>query len=124
MIKVKHLFDPVEPDDGLRLWVSAWGLTRDLRSWCKVDDWLAEASPSRELAEWFEQHPDGWEHFRGVYHESLDRSGVRARLLELGRLALERTITLLHAEDQPAHNAAVALYEYLADLQAYCSSDE
>ncbi len=124
MIKIKHLFDAVEPDDGNRLLVSAWGLTRDLAEWCKVDAWLGDASPPRELAEWFDRHPDGWEHFRGVYHEALSRPPLRQHLRDLSRHAIDQNITLLHTEEQPAYNAAVALYEFLADLQAYCSSDD
>jgi hypothetical protein len=33
MIKVKHFLLKVESDDGQRLWVEPFGLTKDLREW-------------------------------------------------------------------------------------------
>ena len=36
MIKVKHFLEPVEADDGLRMWIEPVGLTKDLRQWCAI----------------------------------------------------------------------------------------
>ena len=119
MIEIKHLFDTPEPNDGLRLWVGPVGLTRDLTEWCRVNRWLREGSPSPELAQWFDEHPDGWEYFRAMHHEALG-SGPSTRILHaLSRQGINEPITLLHAETNPAENAAVSLYEYLVQLQAY-----
>ena len=63
MIKIKHLMDDWEADDGQRLWVESVGLTRDLREWCKIDHILPHLGPAGELSEWFEQHPDGYDFF-------------------------------------------------------------
>ena len=83
MIKIKHLLEPVEKDDGQRLWVEPIGLTRDLQQWCRIDHVLTHLGPPRELWDWFEEHPDGYEHFRGVYHEHLSRSPYKEALQEL-----------------------------------------
>jgi uncharacterized protein YeaO (DUF488 family) len=123
MIRVKHLFDARESGDGLRLWVGPVGLTRDLAEWCHVVRWLREGSPSAALAEWFEEHPGGWEYFRARHHDELARGGAVDRLRALGQHALTENVTLLHAEDSPVENAAVSLHQYLAELQAYCSDD-
>jgi uncharacterized protein YeaO (DUF488 family) len=119
MIKVKHLMDPVEADDGQRLWVEAVGLTKDLRSWCQVGHVLPHLGPSAQVSEWFEQHPDGYDYFRGQYHEALTKSPYRQALVNLAKAAAKENYTLLHAGDDPQHNAATALYEFLSELGAW-----
>lgn len=119
MIKVKHLLDAPEEDDGARLWVEPVGLTLDLRQWCRVDHVLPHLGPPAELARWFEEHPDAYDVFRGRYHEHLSRSNLRTALAQLARLAREQNITLLHHGDNPAQNTGVALHEFLSELSAY-----
>lgn len=120
MIKVKHLLDPVEPDDGKRIWIESHGLTRDLREWCKVDHMLCHLGPSRLIARWFREHPDGYEHFRGNYHQALTQSRYLPLLREIACAAQYHHFTLLHDGDDPAHNTGVAMHEFLTELQSYC----
>ena len=119
MINVKNLFDAPEPTDGLRLSVDAFGLCRDLEEWCRVDHVLNHLGPPVELSDWFEQHPDGYEFFRAKYHEHLAAGPFTPALTELAEAGVSDDFTLLHQGDDPEHNAATALYEYLAELQAY-----
>lgn len=120
MIKIKHLLERVEPDDGQRLWVEPIGLTRELREWCRIDQLLCHFGPDKSLWEWFEEHPDGYEYFRGKYHEALAAGPHQEALLQLARLARTQNITLIHQGDDPQHNTAVALYEFLVELEAWC----
>ena len=122
MIKVKHFMDEVEPDDGYRIWVEPFGLTRDLRTWCQVHAVVTQFAPPRSLWAWFEAHhdPDAYEYFRGVYHEYLASGPCREVLKELAQGAMRSGITLLHQDDDPEHNTATALYEFLTELQSYC----
>lgn len=119
MIKVKHLLDAVEEDDGQRLWVEPIGLTKDLAEWCKVDHVLKHLGPSKKAWDWFENHPDGWEHFRGQYHDSLGRSQYRQALIMLAGAGQKENFTLLHQGSDPNHNTASALHEFLNELTAY-----
>jgi uncharacterized protein YeaO (DUF488 family) len=119
MIKVKSLFDAVEADDGARLWVEPIGLTRDLAEWCQVDHLLSNVAPPKKLSSWFEEHPDSYDDFRGRYHDHLSRSQHREALEELAKAAVDETYTLLHTGDDPEHNAAIALAEYLVELQGW-----
>lgn len=119
MIKVKHLLDTFEEDDGQRLWVEPLGLTQDLREWCRVDHLLSHLGPPRELADWFEEHPDGYEHFRGAYHELLESSPAKPLLMDLVAAARHGNFTLLHTGDDPHQNTAAALHEFLVELDAY-----
>lgn len=119
MIKIKHLFDAVEPDDGQRLWVEPIGLTRDLAEWCSAHHVLSHLGPPVVLWRWFQDHPEGYEYFRGKYHEYLGRGRRKTALQHLAAAGLKEDFTLLHQGDDPAQNSATALYEYLAELQAY-----
>lgn len=120
MIKAKHFLDRIEADDGPRLWVESVGLTRDLQEWQSVDHILTHIGPPRDLWTWFAARPDDYEEFRGRYHEWLSKSPYRPALQLLAFESLKSNITLLHACDDPAHNCATALREFIAQLEPYC----
>jgi len=124
MIKVKNIFEAVEEDDGVRLWVEPIGLTKDLQEWCQVEHLMPHLAPDPRLTAWFEEHPDGYDYFRGMYHTSLSRSAFLPSLKDLAAAAKDGTITLLHQGDDPAHNTGVALYEFLSEIQAFPSAQE
>lgn len=123
MIKIKHLMDAVEQDDGTRLWVEPIGLTKDLRQWCKVDHVLCHLGPPMGLWEWFDEHPDGYGYFRATYHDWLAQSRYKPALQELACAGLKQSFTLLYTGEDPAHNTATALYEFLSELGSYCPQD-
>jgi uncharacterized protein YeaO (DUF488 family) len=124
MIKIKHFLDAVEKDDGERLWIEPVGLTKDLKSWCKVSHVLSHIGPPRELWEWFDQHPTGYEFFRGRYHEWLGKSSYKRALEQLAKSGRSENFTLLHQGDDSEQNSATALYEYLHELEAWCPPEE
>src|SRR3954454_17969198 len=93
MIKIKHFMDAREDDDGERLWVEPTGLTKDLVEGCSVDHLLPHLGPPAELALWFEEHPDGYEYFRGNYHEHLNHNGLRKALWQLAKAGLTENFT-------------------------------
>lgn len=124
MIKVKHLMDAVEGDDGQRLWVEADGLARDLREWCKVDHVLSHLGPPKRVGEWFDEHPDGYDYYRAQYHDALAKSPYKAALRHLAKASAGETFTLLHAGDDPSRNAAAALHEFLSELAAWSTQQE
>jgi uncharacterized protein YeaO (DUF488 family) len=119
MIQVKNMFDVAEQEDGERIWVEPIGLTLDLREWCKVDHILSHLGPSMELCQWFETHPQGYEYFRAKYHDALAKSPYRAAMIQLVAAARRGSFTLIHQSDDPEHNTATALHEYLCELEAY-----
>jgi len=118
MINIKHFLDTPAPADGARIWVEPFGLTRDLCQWCRVNVLLPEIGPPRDLWAWFQEHPDGYEYFRGKYHLHLERGPHRKVLGELAQFAGESDITLLHQSDDPGENTATALFEFLSELRA------
>lgn len=123
MIKAKHLLDAVEEDDGCRIWIEAIGLTRDLCEWCDVTCSWPHLGPPLELWEWFQDHPDGYEYFRGAYHEYLSHGPYLSALGHIAQHSASQNFTLLHQGDDPANNSAVALFEFLSELSSYCQPD-
>jgi uncharacterized protein YeaO (DUF488 family) len=119
MIKIKHLLDTPESSDGERLWVEPIGLTKDLSEWCNVHHLLTNLGPPIALWRWFQDHPDGYDYFRGKYHEFLSSTRRKKVLTHLASAGLTEDFTLLHQGDDAAHNSATALYEFLSELQAY-----
>src|SRR5438045_3876505 len=99
MIKVKHFLDAADAGDGQRIWVEPLGLTKDLRQWCKVDHVMPHLGPTMQLWEWFHEHPDGYEYFRGRYHDCLSKGPYRSALQNLACAAMKETITLVHQGD-------------------------
>jgi len=119
VIKVKHLLDAVEADDGQRIWIEPIGLTLDLRDWCRIDHVLSHLGPPRETWNWFEDHPQGYEYFRAKYHEALSRSPYRTALVDLVAASRHANFTLVHQGEDAEHNTGVALHEFLSELEAY-----
>ena len=124
MFRVKHVMDPIEPEDGERLWVESVGVTKDLAEWCGVAHVASHLGPPRVLADWFEEHPDGYDFFRGCYHQQLQTSAYRETMQSMACFARRYNVTLLHAGDHPERNAATALYEFLTELEAYCPKEK
>ena len=119
MIKVKHLLEAVEENDGQRLWVEPIGLTKDLREWCRVDHVLPHLGPPLKAWKVLEDHPDAYDYFRAQYHDQLKKSKHLAALKAMANASKRETFTLLHQSDDPEHNSATALYEFLSELEAY-----
>jgi len=119
MIKIKHFLETVESDDGKRLWIEPIGLTRDLIEWCKIDHVLPHLGPPIKLWEWFEEHPDAYDFFRAQYHQFLSTGPYRPALQHLAQASAKDNFTLTHQGDDPQHNTATALYEFLSELSAY-----
>ena len=123
MINVKHFMDTAEADDGIRVWVEPMGLTNDMRTLCSVDYVLPHLGPPRDVWGWFERHPQGYEYFRGRYHEHLSSRPLKSLLQQLANAAARANLTLLHQGSDPQQNTATALYEFLCELGAYCPPD-
>lgn len=123
MIKTKHLMEAFDKEDGSRLWVEPIGLTKDLRSWCAVDHVLSHLGPPLGLWQWFAEHPDGYGYFRATYHDYLAKSRLRPALMELANAGQKETFTLVHTGDDPEHNTATALQEFLASLTGHFAAD-
>jgi uncharacterized protein YeaO (DUF488 family) len=119
MIRIKHFMDAIEEDDGQRVWVEPIGCATNLAEWCSIHHVLSNIGPPKKVWEWFQRHPDGYERFRGEYHEFLTRAPYRNALQQLANIGTRENFTLLHQGDDPGHNTASALAEFLSSLKVY-----
>lgn len=113
-LRVKRVYDPPSPQDGLRFLVDRlWprGLKKEE---CRLDGWLKEIAPSAALRRWFGHDPGRWEEFRQRYFEELRQRPEACR--DIAEKAQSRTVTLLFAARDAKHNNAVALQSYLEEL--------
>lgn len=125
MIKVKHLMDEVEPDDGQRLWVEPIGLTKDMREWCSVQEVLPQFGPPIALWRLLEtKSEDAYDYFRGRYHEHLAAGRLKPALQTLAQAGLRENFTLLHQSTDGEHNTATALRDFITELEAYIKPEE
>jgi uncharacterized protein YeaO (DUF488 family) len=109
-IRVKRVYDPPEPSDGLRVLVDRlWprGLKKEN---AHIDLWLKEAAPSAELRRWFGHDPARWDEFRRRYTAELDDNRTAFAPL----FAMRGAVTLLFGARDEKHNNAVALAEWLS----------
>ena len=118
-IRIKHFLDFVETEDRDRIWVEPIGVTKDLQEMCSIHHVLSHLGPPVKLWSWFDSRPERYDEFRARYHEHLSHGPYRQALQALAAVALKEDYTLLHQGDDPSHNTATALHEFLVELQAY-----
>lgn len=112
-IKIKRVYEPAEPGDGLRILVDRlWprGISKEA---ARIDLWLKSIAPSHELRKWYGHDPDKWPEFRKRYFSELDanRDPVKALLAHLRR----GDASFLYSSKEEKYNNAVALKEYVGE---------
>ncbi len=111
MIRVKRVYERAAAADGVRflvdqLWPRGLG-----KQEVKVNRWLKEVAPSKELRRWFGHEPAKWAEFQRRYAEELD--GRPDAWEPLRQAAEQGDITLVFGARDTEHNNAVALKKYL-----------
>lgn len=111
LIRIKRVYEPPSPDDGLRFFVDRLHPRSIKRDALKIESWLKEAAASDVLRKWFAHDASRWEEFYHGYIAELD-SHPRAwyPLLEAAR---NGSVSLLFASRDLEHNNAVVLKSYL-----------
>jgi uncharacterized protein YeaO (DUF488 family) len=113
MITIKHFLETPEVEDGMRLWVEPFGVTRDLCDWCRIGVVLSEIGPPPLLWDWFDLNPSGYESFRKIYHAYLSQPLFASLLQKILDLSERVNVTLLHQSTAASENTAAALCEFL-----------
>lgn len=112
-VRLRRIYEPPEPDDGLRVLVDRlWprGLAKDE---AHVDEWPKGLTPSAELRKWYHAGEGSYEEFRRRYEAELDAPEA-ARLLDGLRTSVRKgPVTLLTASKRPEESHARVLLELL-----------
>ena len=110
----KRVYEEPEPSDGMRVLVDRlWprGLSKER---ARVDVWLKDVAPSRDLRVWFGHDPAKFDEFRRRYEAELAEEPGRAAFAELREMARKQHVTLVFAAHDTEHCNAVVLRELLA----------
>jgi uncharacterized protein YeaO (DUF488 family) len=110
-IRVKRVYDPPSPDDGMRVLVDRlWprGLSREK---AHIDLWLKELAPSTELRKWFNHEPEKWDEFRRRYLQELQQQpeALAHAIDAMGT----GPVTLVFGAREARYNDAVALRDFI-----------
>jgi uncharacterized protein YeaO (DUF488 family) len=111
MIRLKRIYEPPSADDGIRVLVDRlWprGISKER---AKLDHWLKEIAPTGALRKWFAHDQKKWAEFRERYIKELRAN--RDAVATLKQLEHNKTITLLFAAKDEAHNEAVVIRDYI-----------
>jgi len=111
-IRIKRVYEPVNPQDGVRILVDrVWprGMRKDQ---VQSDLWLKDVAPSAALRNWFNHDRAKWEEFTNRYYLELNtKPEIVARILDLA--VVKECVTLLFSARDLDYNQAVVLRQYL-----------
>ncbi|WP_217145499.1 DUF488 domain-containing protein [Streptomyces sp. AC627_RSS907] len=100
-VRVRRIYDPPEPDDGVRVLVDRlWprGVAKDA---AHVDEWPKGLTPSAELRRWYHAGEGSYEEFAERYEAELAAPEAAELLDHVRKLAREGDVTLVTASRSP-----------------------
>ncbi|MEU3854821.1 DUF488 family protein [Streptomyces sp. NPDC029554] len=112
-VRVRRVYDPPEPQDGVRVLVDRlWprGLAKDA---ARVDEWPKALTPSTELRRWYHAGEGSYEEFAERYGAELAAEEAAEALEGVRELAREGEVTLLTASKTPEESHASVLARLL-----------
>ncbi|HLT51942.1 MAG TPA: DUF488 family protein [Arenibacter sp.] len=112
-ILIKRIYDPTSEHDGYRILVDRIWPRSVSKEHAHLDDWIKEVAPTGELRKWFDHDPKKFGEFEERYRSELkDRSDI---LLQIRKIAADRTVTLLYGAKDTEHNQAKVLQKVLEE---------
>ncbi|MFE9058063.1 DUF488 domain-containing protein [Streptomyces mutabilis] len=114
-VRVRRIYDPPEPDDGVRVLVDRlWprGVAKDA---AQVDEWPKGLTPSTELRRWYHAGEGSYEEFAERYEAELTAPEAVELLDRVRDLAGEGDVTLLTASKSPEESHASVLLRLLGE---------
>lgn len=113
-LQIKRIYDPFQERDGMRLLVDRLWPRGISKEQARLDRWVKELAPSRQLRIWFGHKPEKFEEFAVLYRAELDTSAeAQATAQQIVLQSRETMITLLYGAKDPQINHAIILKAYL-----------
>ncbi len=116
MIKLKRVYDIYEESDGYRMLVDRLWPRGVSKAKGKIDEWVKEVAPSNLLRKWFSHDESKWPEFKRLYFEELQTKEVLVHAIMEKQTG--HTVTFVYAAKDETHNNAVALKEYIENIQS------
>ncbi|MGA7826254.1 MAG: DUF488 domain-containing protein [Geobacteraceae bacterium] len=111
MIQLKRIYDPPDPDDGIRILVDRLWPRGMKKENLHMDEWIRDVAPSDALRRWFAHDPAKWDEFCRRYSIELEKNPGSWQ--PLFKAAQQGTITLLFSAHNIEQNNAVTLKLFL-----------
>jgi uncharacterized protein YeaO (DUF488 family) len=112
MLQIKRVYEPASRTDGYRVLVDRLWPRGVSKERAKLNLWLKEIAPSTELRQWFGHDPKKWPAFREKYRREVKANPTALTELK-NAIKKNRTVTLLYAAKDEAHNEAAVLVEMM-----------
>ncbi|MFJ7067692.1 DUF488 domain-containing protein [Streptomyces sp. NPDC101115] len=112
-LRVRRIYEPPEPDDGLRVLVDRLWPRGIAKADAHIDEWPKALTPSNELRRWYHGPEGEFEEFRRRYERELAEPAAAEALSELRARAAEGPVTLLTAAKDPSASHTTVLAEAL-----------
>jgi uncharacterized protein YeaO (DUF488 family) len=112
-LRLKRAYEPVEPEDGIRILIDRLWPRGVSKAEAALDDWMKEIAPSTELREWFGHDPKRWPEFQRRYKAELQQH--TEELDRIRALAKKQTVTLVYSAHDEEHNDAIVLRDVLLE---------
>ncbi|MDA8098891.1 MAG: DUF488 domain-containing protein [Nitrospiraceae bacterium] len=111
MIRIKRVYDPPSPDDGMRILIDRLWPRGLSKAAAHIDAWIRDAAPSTELRMWFHHDPARWPEFRKRFTAELrEHEEAVEAIVEAAR---KGTVTFVYSSKEEEHNNAAALKEFI-----------
>ncbi|MFI1580099.1 DUF488 domain-containing protein [Embleya sp. NPDC020630] len=114
-ISVRRVYDPVDPDDGLRVLVDRLWPRGITKADAQLDDWAKELTPSTELRRALHGGSLTEAEFGARYRAELDSPAAESARTALLTRAGTGRVTLLTAVRDPSHSHVPVLIAYLTE---------
>ncbi|WP_086351092.1 DUF488 domain-containing protein [Candidatus Enterococcus clewellii] len=112
MIYVKRAYEEPSEEDGYRVLVDRLWPRGISKEHAKIDSWLKEIAPSKELRQWFDHDPEKFDQFKEKYKEELAKdTGPMTQLL--ATIEKEKNVTLVYSAKNETMNNAVVLKAFI-----------
>lgn len=112
MFKIKSIYKPSGKKDGYRILITKSWPERLSKEDAKVDLWLKEIAPAKDIDEWVVEDSVNFVDFKDEYRSELKKKkGLIAILRKIERE--NGLVTLLHSANDPERNSAAVLRDKL-----------
>ncbi|MFC8509891.1 DUF488 domain-containing protein [Streptomyces sp. NPDC057411] len=112
-VRVRRIYEPPEPDDGLRVLVDRLWPRGLAKADARVDEWPKALTPSTELRRWYHGPEGEYAEFRRRYARELAEPAAAEALAALRTRAAEGPVTLLTAAKEPETSHTSVLVDAL-----------
>ncbi|MEU9156704.1 DUF488 family protein [Streptomyces sp. NPDC048417] len=112
-VRVRRIYEPPEPDDGVRVLVDRLWPRGMSKADARVDEWPKALTPSNELRRWYHAAEGAYDEFAGRYEAELAAPEAAELLDGLRESARKGPVTLLTASKTPQESHATVLARLL-----------